>query len=513
MNYKDTPYFHIAHAKDLSGKDKFIYRLLEILPGFLSWGTLLGTILLAAFLPVWAAIFIIIFDLYWVLKTVHLSFHHYYNWRRMKFNIKQDWQFLLSKMKHEYLYHLVILPFYSEGEEVLDGTLKSLSETKYDHKKIFIVLAAEERAGDSAKELAYKLKNKYENYFGSFLITIHPKDLPGEIVGKGPNISYSAEKARHEILNVREIPYENVLVSAFDIDTVVWPQYFSCLTWHFLTAPNPMKTSFQPVPLYNNNIWETPAISRVAAMTSTFWQMIQQERPEKLVTFSSHSIPFKALYEVGYWQKNMVSDDSRIFWNLYFANDGDYTVVPISYPVSMDANLAKSTWETFKNIYKQHLRWMWGVENVPYMLFGFIKNDRISIKKKIHQTIIQIEGFWSLATNPIMILFLGWLPIILGGEAFRDTVLSYNLPHITSALMNVSLLGLVLSAVIAATLLPKMPEDYKNKNRRWIIMTLQWVLVPFTIVIFGSIPGLHAQTKLMFGNYMGKFWVTPKHRK
>jgi hypothetical protein len=274
-----------------------------------------------------------------------------------------------------------------------------------------------------------------------------------------------------------------------------------------------MKTSFQPVPLYNNNIWETPAISRVAAMTSTFWQMIQQERPEKLVTFSSHSIPFKALYEVGYWQKNMVSDDSRIFWNLYFANDGDYTVVPISYPVSMDANLAKSTWETFKNIYKQHLRWMWGVENVPYMLFGFIKNDRISIKKKIHQTIIQIEGFWSLATNPIMILFLGWLPIILGGEAFRDTVLSYNLPHITSALMNVSLLGLVLSAVIAATLLPKMPEDYKNKNRRWIIMTLQWVLVPFTIVIFGSIPGLHAQTKLMFGNYMGKFWVTPKHRK
>ena len=161
--------------------------------------------------------------------------------------------------------------------------------------------------------------------------------------------------------------------------------YFACLTWHFLTAENPYKVSFQPVPLYNNNIWEAPALSRVAAMTSTFWQMIQQERVEKLVTFSSHSLSFKSLYEVGYWQKNMISDDSRIFWNLYLANNGDYGVVPLSYPVSMDANLAPSFFKTFKNIYKQHLRWMWGVENIPYIMFNFMKNKKIPLKKKIQQ--------------------------------------------------------------------------------------------------------------------------------
>src|SRR5690606_6895372 len=110
-------------------------------------------------------------------------------------------------------------------------------------------------------------------------------------------------------------------------------------TWHFVTHEDPHNVSFQPIPLYNNNIWQTPAISRVAAMTSTFWQMIQQERPEKLVTFSSHSLSFKSLYEVGYWQKNMISDDSRIFFNLLLLKDGNYGVVPLSYPVSMDANL------------------------------------------------------------------------------------------------------------------------------------------------------------------------------
>jgi hypothetical protein len=513
MDYTKTPYFHVAHARDLMGKDRILYRFLEMIPGLLTWGTFILIVALSFYKPIWAAYFIIIFDLYWLLKTIHLSIHHYHNWKRMKHNIKQDWQALLSNMKYEHLWHLVILPFYKESYEVLDTTLNSLIGSRYKNKKLIVVLASEERAGPEAQEIALKIKNKYESHFGHFLITTHPKDIPGEIIGKGPNITHATEQARVEILDKNSIPYDNVIVSAFDIDTVIWPHYFSCLTWHYLTVPDPSKCSFQPVPLYNNNLWESPAISRVAAMTSTFWQMIQQERPEKLVTFSSHSIPFNSLYKVGYWQKNMISDDSRIFWNLYFANNGDYYVVPISYPVSMDANLSPKFWTTFKNIYKQHLRWMWGVENIPYMLFGFIKNKSISFKKKVHQSIIQLEGFWSLATNPIMILVLGWLPIVLGGPAFRDTVLSYNLPNITRDLMTIATMGLILSAIIASSLVPPMPKGYKKRKRRWFAMIIQWIMVPFTIVIFGSLPGIHAQTRLLLGKYIGAFWVTPKHRK
>ena len=246
-------------------------------------------------------------------------------------------------------------------------------------------------------------------------------------------------------------------------------------------------------------------------MSSTFWQMIQQERPEKLTTFSSHSVSFKSLYEIDYWQKNMVSEDSRIFWNLYMASNGNYRVVPIAYPVSMDANLDKSFWRTARNVYKQHRRWMWGVENIPYIIFNFIKNKKIPLKKKIKHSLIQIEGFWSLATNPLVIFLLGWLPLVLGGDAFRDTVLSYNLPLITRNLMSIAMAGLIVSAIIAASLAPPIPVGMKNPKRRWTIMILQWILIPITIIIFGAIPGLEAQTRLMFGRYMG-FWVTPKHR-
>ena len=509
--YQLTPYFRVGRASDLTGNDRVLYRLLEILPGALSWITIIGIVLLSYYTPVIAAYFIIAFDLYWLLKNVYLSIHLRHNWKRITHNVETNWKEKLQDFSYDHLLHVVILPYYTESLEVVEHSIEALANLEYNKKKIAVVLAAEESGGNSAKDIAEKMKAKYENTFGHFLITIHPKGVPGEMPGKGSNIAYAAEQTRIHILDRNAISYKDVIVSAFDVDTVAYPQYLLCVTWNFLTVPNPHMVSFQPVPFYNNNIWQAPALSRVVASSSTFWQMIQQERPEKLATFSSHSLSFEALHTVGYWQKNMVSEDSRIFWNLFLASDGVYEVVPISYPVSMDANLAPTFWQTAKNIYKQHRRWSWGVENIPYMLLGFLKNNHIPLRKKIHMSIVQIEGFWSLATNPIMIFFLGWLPVTIGGDRFNATVLSYNLPILTRNLMIISMLGLILSAMIFFSFLPPAPPDKKTRFSG-IFMTLQWILIPFTIVFFGAIPGLDAQTRLMFGKYLG-FWVTPKHRK
>ncbi len=514
MQYKDSRYFNVAHAYDLAGGEYVLYRFLEMIPGLVSWGTIIGIVLLSMYAPVAAAYFIIAFDLYWLLKTFYLSLHQKHSWRRLRHNMNVDWRARMETLPYTHLYHMVLLPYYQESEDIVEEALRSVAASDYDLSKVIVVLAAEARAGDEARQIGERMRTTYRDIFPHMIVTIHPDGLPGEIRGKGPNITYAAEEARTQVLDPLQIPYEDVIVSAFDIDTVIESKYFSCLSWHFLTTPNPHQASFQPVPLYNNNIWDAPAVSRVAAFSSTFWQMIQQERAEKLTTFSSHAVSFKALNEVGFWQKNMISDDSRIFWNLYLANDGDYRTIPISYPVSMDANLAPTTWQTLVNIYKQHLRWMWGAENIPYMLLGFIKNKNIRFREKVFHTLVQLEGFWSLATSPIIILLLGWLPLILGGDAFRDTVLSYNLPFVTRNLMIISMLGLILAAATAFSLMPRLPDHMqKQKRRHYLGATLQWLLVPFTIIIFGAIPGLHAQTRLMFGRYMGGFWVTPKHRK
>ena len=505
-------YIKIGFARDIeTPKDRRLFRFLEIMPGVLSWLTILLVIFLSWKKPVWVAFFIIAFDVYWLLKTVFLSFHQQVSFKKMKANLKINW---LEKLQQrgsdwESIYHLVIMPFYKEKFEIIHSSFKALEKSNYPLDKLIVVLASEERAGEKAREIVHKIESEFGNKFFRFLTTCHPQDIVGELAAKGPNETWAGRRAK-ELIDELNIPYEKIIVSSFDIDTQVYPYYFACLTFNFLACADPFHSSFQPIPIYNNNIWDAPAISRVVAVGATFWHMIQQERPERMSTFSSHSMSFKAIVEMDFWTTKNVSEDSRIFWQSLLFYDGNYRNVPLYYPLSMDANLADNFWQTMINVFKQQTRWSWGVENVPYFTFGCIKNKAIALRKKIYHCFNHWEAFWSWATNSLLIFMLGWLPLILGGEIFNSTMLSYNLPRMTRIIMTLAMLGLVGSAFYALRLLPPRPEKYKSRKYFWMI--LQWILVPIVMIVFGAVPALISQTRLMIGKYMG-FWVTHKIRK
>jgi hypothetical protein len=175
----------------------------------------------------------------------------------------------------------------------------------------------------------------------------------------------------------------------------------------------------------------------------------------------------------------------------------------------MDANVAPTFFGTVKNQYKQIRRWLWGTENNPYFMYGFSKNKNISRTKKWHDTLIQIERTHSSATNALIMFLLSWLPLWFGGPHFTVTILSYNLPKITAWILDIAMLGLITSAIISIMLLPPRPPNYGKL--KWLWMFFQWILFPINFIVFGAIPALDAQTRLMFGKYMG-FWVTPKRR-
>ncbi len=503
-------YLHIGRAADLEGADRTLYRLLEWLPATLSVGTLALFVVLSFVNPAVVAYFTIAFAAYWLFKTVFLTIHLHHNFKRLRHNAKLPWTERLANLNYQDITHVVLFPFYKEPYEVLRESVQAVATANYDAQRIVIVLAAEERAGPGALETARRLQQEFQPTFLEVLVTVHPAVIPGEIIGKGSNIAFAAEQATRLVVDARGLDHARVLVSAFDSDTVVFPDYFASLTWHFLTVEDPLRASYQPVPLYNNNIWTAPLLSRILAYSSTFWQMIQQERPEQLSTFSSHAVPLSSLIDVGYWQRNMVSDDSRIFFNLFMRYDGDYRVVPLSYPVSMDANVAPSLWGTVVNLYKQHRRWMYGsAENVPYLLFHFLKNPNIPLGKKIKMTFTHVEGAWSLAVQPMFLFAVGWLPLLIGGPAFNATVLSYNLPIVSSWFLTAAMLGLVFLAAYGMRLIPARPV-----GKTWVAsatMVLQWIFVPLTMVFFSSIPGLEAQIRLASARYLG-FWVTPKQR-
>lgn len=491
------------------------YRFFEIIPGFLTWLTLILMFFLSWLTPAFVAIFIILFDIYWLLKSVYFSLHLQSTFSRLKANLKIDWLARLREEKTgewEDIWHLVLFPMHNEPYAVVKESIETLIRANYPKDKIIVVLSVEERGGEEAKITADKIFREFGDKFFRFAFTVHPANLPGEIPGKGSNETWAAKYAKESIIDPLKISYDKILISVFDVDTQVLPEYFGRLTYVFLNAPDRMRAIYQPIPFFTNNIYQAPAFARIVSFSTTFWQMMQQSRPERMTSFSSQAIPFRTILEIGFWQKDIVPEDSRIFWQGYLRYKGNFRVEPLLYPVSMDANAAPSFWRTMKNLYRQQRRWAWGAEDIAYVLDGFRREKEIPKRKKWYWIFSLIEGHHSWATSSLLIFALGWLPLMLGGENFNSMLLSYNLPNITRFIISLSMVGVASSAIIAILLLP--PKQGGLRPRHYALYILQWVLLPITLIVFGAFPAIEAQTRLLLGGrFRLGFWVTPKSRE
>lgn len=486
-------------------------RLFEIIPGLLVWLTFVLAVAISFVDPLLAVYFIIIFDTYWLIRVYYLTIHLTNSWIKFRKCLKVDWLEKAKDLKDDnYLdyFHLIFLPTYQEPFAVIDQTFSALAKTDYPKEKMIVVLAGESRDESNFLAIAEQIKNRYRQSFFKILVTVHPANLPDEIPGKGSNINYAGHQAQ-KLIDELGVPYEKVVVSSFDIDTQVYPQYFSYLIYHYLIHPNPTHASFQPLALYHNNIWESDIITRVVANSTTFWLLTDLARSERLFTFSSHSMSFKALVDVGFWQKDIVSEDSRIFLQCLLHYDGDYQVEPMYMPVSMNTVYMGNFWKSLVNQYKQMRRWAWGVEHLPFLLDNFPKHPRMPFRKKFFYFWNQAEGVYSWATAPIIIFILGRLPLMVADKAVQANVVAQNAPVILEWLMNISLVGLILNACLSTIILPE--KQTKKRPLDYVIMLLQWLLFPITMIFFGSLPATDAQTRMMLGGkYRLGFWVTEK---
>lgn len=548
---------------------RVLVRILEIIPGALTWLTLIGLTLLAFVVPAWIAIFLILYDLYWLIRAVYISIHLVASYRLLRFHRGIDWERRLhllhdipaaqrevqghvktltdafakiprtqirdrrrarialwqeqtfaddlariarkkiSVLNPDELIHVVIIPTFREPLAVLRTTLSCLAETTIPKERLWVVVAFEERAGREGEHLRQQLEAAYGATFGKFLTTVHPDGIVGEKAVKSANATWAA-RIVHEMIDREHIPYERVIVSNFDSDTCVAAGYFSHLSYVYATTPDRTRASYQPLPLYHNNIWDAPAFTRVIATNSSFWQMIEAVRPDRLITFSSHSMSFQALVDVGYWSVDVVSEDSRIFWQCFLHYGGHYRTIALFTNVSMDATRAPTLWRTFVNQYKQKRRWAWGIENFPFLAHAFLHHSEIPRRKRLRALAIILEGNHSWATSALIIAFLGWIPVLFGSPDFHQTVLAYNLPFMTRTLMTLAMSGLVITMALTLLLLPSPPPG--TPKRKYVFMVLQWALVPVIASVLGSAPAVDAQTRLMINRPLG-FWVTEKSRK
>ena len=509
------------------------YRFWEIFPGAISWSILLLPAVLSLINPTWFGIYIIAFFLIWFIKAFAINVRSLQGFRVMSQQSKLDWAPLLSDleqgelahpqaasprwhkqnvlrlperplcMKPSEVIHVMMIATYNETRDTLEPTVKSVLSGKYDMKKVILVIAYEERDGAQAEKPSLDLVKEYGSEFLHAMAVKHPM-LPGEVRGKGGNITFAGRRLQ-EWLEKKKIDPSRVVVTTLDADNRPHPSYMAALTYTYCSTEDPRYVSYQPVPMYTNNIWDAPSPMRVIATGNSFWNVVLSMRPHVLRNFSSHAQGMHALIDTDFWSVRTIVEDGHQFWRTYFRYDGRHEVYPIFLPIYQDAVLSSTYKKTLKAQFIQLRRWAWGASDIAFVATkGFGKDSKVPKTDMIAKFWRLAEGHISWATASLLLAFGAWVPVLLKPRNY----VALNLPIIASRLQTIALTGILVTLFLSFKSLPPKPERYRR--HRTIFMLLQWVMLPVTSICYNSFASLYSQTRLMFGKYLGNFDVTEK---
>lgn len=524
---------------------KFIYKLFEKLPALISYTLILAPVILSFINTTLAAYFIISYILIFFFRAVAMAVRVLQGYHRMQVARILDWEQYLTdvdepevaiarlksedldkwdrihltnleqyieqdqvRLKDEDVLHAVIIASYNESMDVLEMTVQSVIDSIGDHKKQTILfLAYEERGGEDIEQVNKTLLEKYGDNFLYATTSKHPHNIPGEVIGKGGNITYAARELEKWVASQKLDP-SKILVTTLDSDNRPDHNYFKALTYSFILSENRKKKSYQPIPMYFKNIWDVPAPMRVIATGNSFWMVVTSMRPHLLRNFSSHSQPMDALIEMDWWSVRTIVEDGHQFWRSYFHFDGDYDVLPIYVPIHQDAVLSDTYRKTLRAQFVQLRRWAYGVSDIPYVFTrGYAMKNKVPKLDLTFKFARLTDGHISWATSAILIAFSGWVPLFFSQEASTSFV-AQQLPNLVAYLQRIATFGIFVTMYVGIASLPPRPERVKRSKS--VFMLLQWVLLPVTTIVYNTLAALNSQTRLLLGLHLEHFDVTDK---
>ena len=534
-------------AKDLEiplGKRTLKYRFFEILPGVLSYGMIILLVVLSIVNPTLGAIYLLIIITSTLVKAVGVAYRTVQGYGIVKKAERVDWREryedlakpheayerlhgryyksygflqhvenlrLLAAGEIEYpepeeVYHAVIMVAYNEGLETLVPSVEAVRDTGFPNERIIFVLGYEERGGPEMEANAKALREKFKGTFKEFLLVKHPDNLPGEIKGKGPNLTYAGEHVAKWI-EKQKIDKSKVIVTSLDSDNRMSEHYLDYVAYEFVVHPERQRLSYQPVSLFMNNIWDAPAPMRIIAVSNSFFNVISSMRPHTLRNFASHSQPLLALENMDFWSKRTIVEDGHQYWRSLFHFHGKYDVLSIRVPMYQDAVIEETFKKTLKAQFVQLRRWDYGASDVAYVgVRLFSRRCVVPFWTLFPKFIRLIDGHVTLAAMSPIVAFGGWVPRLLNFQS-RE-LLTYNLPNTVSVIQFFASIGLMITILLSLRMLPPRPAKYRKKKS--LMMVLQWVLMPVVAIVYQSFCAFYAQTRLMLGLYMEKFDVTKK---
>jgi len=545
-------------------------RALEIVPGVVTWALMLAPIVLSFSYPEVVAWFVLSFDFYWLYKAVVLVASVAVSFTRMRRVMAVDWRtraFALSDIgerrveidrlialvadrvgvleasgrglaasggrreldrlrderraldrlienpvvdmpRPDRLWHVALIPTYTEPFEKLYETVAALARTDYPRDLRMVAIITRETDHQGRENVA-RLREVFGDQFLHFFHILDPLE-PGIVVGKSAAMAYGGRWLYRALVSLGFDPAE-VVVTDLDSDYRVHPQYFGYLTYTFLTESDRYRRLYQPVPMFHNNLWETPIPVRLVAVGATHVQMWRSLTPEKLVSFSSYAVSLRTLHEVDYWATDAIPEDSRFYWKSFFRYGGEFRAVPLFIPMYGDAVRARSYPRTLVQQYLQIRRWAWGVTDIPYYIKHAIAHAEIPRARRFGR----LADLWldhiNWAIAPFVMIFGSNLPLFIssqfGAGRFAQSTLGQNLPIYASGLLTLAFCSLLVLVYVEDRICPPRPATWGLWKRA--ASRIQWILLPLVGLVFSNLPALDAQTRLMTGRYL-EYRVTEK---
>ena len=481
-------------------------RILEIIPGFISWNIILFLFWGGYFFPDITAYFILLFNVFWVYKGLSLTISTLVSYFRIQASQSLNWMLEVKGFGDwKKVRHIVIILVANEPMETPLRTVEALAHQSFPLSQIGVVLAADSWS-DTAKTYCDQIQTKYKDVFGACLVTLHPKNIAGEIIGKSSNEAWAARRAKEILIDKEGWDIRYTTITSNDADAVLDRQYFAYLTFKFLDDPHRYLKFWQPAIVFYNNIWRIPMPNRVVNALSNIWQTGLLARKDRLVQLSNYSASLQMIHEIGYWDTDVIPEDYRIFFKSFFALDGKVEVEPIFLPSSADCAESSSVWKTFYNDYQQKKRWAWGVSDIPLFIEMFFRQPHVSFPNKLIRLLRVIADHLLWPINWFVIT-AGISIVSITNPNFSRTSLGFALPQISSAVLSVTMIFLFVLIFIELRQRPPRPGN----EPRWKSWTapFEFVLMPVVAFFFGALPGLDAHTRLMLGKYI-EYRVTEK---
>lgn len=489
-------------------------RVLDGIPGCLTWLALLLSVIGAVAFPRALLIFAIAVILYSSFRFLLTGIAAVLGMSKIKYWEKIDWyeKFIQSAppdaLAWEHVHHIVIIPNYKEPINVLACSLEALAK-QHDARHNLTIVLAMEAAEDGCIAKAEQLHREYAPRFKHFFYTVHPRGLPSEMQCKSANEAWAARWIKRRLVDELGYNMDHLLVTTMDADTLWHPHYFQALTYLFAVNPNRHLRFWQGQIRYHSNVWAISPPLRLLNAYSTalelgylggwWWTMMPM---------SSYSLSLRLLDTSGYWDADVIADEWHMYVKAFFARNGEVEVERVFLPFSAQATTGANLTEIVRNRYLQTLRHAWGAKEVGFTIAKMLEHPEIEFRRSFRLLVREAHDNIQAGAGWVIITLGSQLPFLLHPQLLGEITQPGN------PLWLLLQLGFVLIVVLGIffwyiDVIVRPPRTKPATLKERVLVLLSFPLLSILSVIFLALPAIQAQTRLLIGAPL-QFRVTQK---